>query len=147
MSTHSYSSKYIFMSVLQEFKSFAVKGNAIELAVAVVIANSFNSIVNSLVGDIIMPTIGIVTGNINFSELVLEVGKAKITYGKLIQTTFSFVIVAFVLFMVTKSMNALRKKEEEKPKEEPPTPEDIKLLTEIRDLLKKKAPTPKEIEK
>lgn len=123
------------MSVIQEFKSFAMKGNAIDLAVAVVIANSFNAVVNSIVGDIIMPTIGIVTGNVNFAELVIEIGKAKITYGKLIQSIFSFIIVAFVLFMVTKSMNALRKKEEAKPTVEPA--EDIKLLTEIRDLLKK----------
>jgi large conductance mechanosensitive channel len=125
------------MSVIQEFKSFAMRGNVVDLAVGVIIGSSFGAIVNSLVGDIIMPTIGIVTGNINFSDLVFEVGKSKIAYGKLIQAAFSFTIVAFSLFMVIKTMNAIKKKEEEKPKEAAELPEDIRLLSEIRDLLKK----------
>ena len=121
--------------MLKEFKDFAMKGNVVDLAVAVVIGGAFGAIINSLVGDIIMPLIGILTGGIDFSGLSVTVGKAVITYGKFIQATFSFLIIAFALFMVIKAMNATKKAEAPAP---PPGPSaEEKLLTEIRDLLKK----------
>ncbi len=120
--------------MLNEFKAFAMKGNVVDLAVGVVIGGAFGSIVTSLVGDIIMPVIGILTGGLDFSGLTLKVGSATVAYGKFIQAAFVFIIVAFALFMVVKAMNAMKKKEEAKPSE---PPADIKLLSEIRDLLKK----------
>ena len=123
--------------MLQEFKSFAMKGNVIDLAVGVVIGGAFGAIVTSLVSDIIMPIIGVLTGGLDFSGMSYKVGSATITYGKFIQASFIFVIVAFTLFMVVRAMNKLKKKEEEKPALAPVVPEDVKLLTEIRDLLKK----------
>ena len=126
------------MSVIEEFKSFALRGSVVDLAIGVVIGAAFNGIVNSLVADVFMPAFGVVTGNINFSELVLQIDDSKIAYGKFIQAIFSFVIIAFSLFLFIKFMNSLRKKEEEKPKEEKTQAEDVKLLTEIRDLLAQK---------
>lgn len=120
--------------MIQEFKSFAMKGSVVDLAIGVVIGGAFGAIVSSLVGDIIMPIIGAATGGIDFSGLAYKAGSATIAYGKFIQAAFIFTIVAFVLFMVVKAMNTMKKKEEAAPAA---TPEDIKLLTEIRDLLKK----------
>ncbi len=122
------------MNMLNEFKAFAMRGNVVDLAVGVVIGGAFGTIVSSLVGDIIMPIIGVLTGGLDFSGLSLTVGSATIAYGRFIQAAFVFVIVAFALFMVVKAMNAMKKKEEAKPSE---PPADVKLLTEIRDLLKK----------
>ena len=128
------------MSMIQEFKAFAMKGSVVDLAIGVVIGGAFGAIVSSLVGDIIMPIIGAATGGIDFSSLSIKVPSAAgdtaavIAYGKFIQAAFIFTIVAFVLFMVVKAMNTMKKKEEAAPAA---TPEDIKLLTEIRDLLKK----------
>lgn len=122
---------------LDEFKAFALRGNVIDLAVGIVIGSAFTAIVNSLVADIIMPIIGAVTGGIDFSGLSANFGSSHIAYGKFIQAAFVFVIVAFALFMVVKAMNKMKKKEEEKPATTAPVPEDIKLLSEIRDLLKK----------
>ena len=104
--------------MLEEFKSFAMKGNVVDLAIGVVIGGAFGAIVASLVGDVIMPLIGAVTGGVDFSGLHIAVGSATIAYGKFIQATFVFVIVAFVLFMVVKAMNKMKKKEEAKPDEE-----------------------------
>ena len=120
-----------------EFKNFAMRGNVIDLAIGVVIGGAFGSIVNSLVGDIIMPLIGVITGGIDFSGLSLSVGKATIRYGKFIQAAFVFMVIAFALFIVVKAVNTMKKREEEKPAAPAEPPEDVKLLTEIRDLLKK----------
>lgn len=131
------------MSMLQEFKSFAMKGSVVDLAIGVVIGGAFGAIVASLVGDIIMPLIGAATGGIDFSGLSIKVPSATgastavIAYGKFIQAAFIFAIVAFVLFMVVKAMNAMKKKEEAKPAEEKVVSDEVKLLSEIRDLLKK----------
>jgi large conductance mechanosensitive channel len=122
------------MSIMQEFKAFAMKGNVVDLAVGVVIGGAFGAIVTSLVGDIIMPVIGAITGGVDFSGLAVDFGKSHIAYGKFIQATFVFLIVAFALFMVVKAMNTTKKKEAAAPAT---PPEDVKLLTEIRDLLKK----------
>ncbi len=119
--------------IIKEFKSFAVKGNVVDLAIGVVIGGAFGSIVSSLVGDVIMPVVGILTGGIDFSGLSYTVGKAHIMYGKFLQATFVFVIVAWVLFLVMKAMTKLKKAEEAKPSM---PAEDVLLLREIRDALK-----------
>jgi large conductance mechanosensitive channel len=123
--------------MLKEFKEFAMKGNVVDLAVGVIIGGAFGAIINSLVGDVIMPIIGVLTGGIDFSGLSVSVGSAVIAYGKFIQAAFSFIIIAFVLFMIIKGMNAAKKKEAEAPAAPAPPPADIQLLSEIRDLLKK----------
>ena len=125
--------------MLHEFKAFAMRGNVIDLAVGVVIGTAFGAIVTSLVGDIIMPFVGVLTGGLDFSGLSYKLNDATIAYGKFIQATFVFMLVAFVLFMVVKTMNKLKKKEEEteKPLTLSGPSDEVKLLTEIRDLLKK----------
>ena len=122
--------------MLKEFKEFAFRGNVIDLAVGVVMGAAFNAIVASLVADIFMPIIGIVTGGRNFSNLSYQFGDSVITYGKFIQAVFIFLLTAFALFMFIKGVNRLRRKEEV-PAVPPPPPADIILLTEIRDLLKR----------
>ena len=123
--------------MIEEFKAFALKGNVVDLAIGVVIGGAFGAIVSSLVGDVIMPVIGVLTGGMDFSGLSYKLGNATIAYGKFIQALFIFTIVAFVLFMVVKAMNKMKKKEAEKPATPAEVPADVKLLTEIRDLLKK----------
>lgn len=123
-------------NIFGEFKSFAMRGNVIDLAVGIIIGGAFGTIVSSLVGDILMPLIGIVTGGLDFSGLSYTLGSATIAYGKFIQATFSFLIVAFALFVLVRAMNKLKAKEAVVEKEKGPA-EDIRLLTEIRDLLKK----------
>ncbi|OGZ05357.1 MAG: mechanosensitive ion channel protein MscL [Candidatus Lloydbacteria bacterium RIFCSPLOWO2_01_FULL_50_20] len=125
------------MPFFQEFKSFAMRGNVVDLAVGIIIGGAFGTIVSSLVGDIIMPVIGMLTGGINFLGLSVKVGEASIAYGKFIQATLSFLIIAFSLFTVVKGMNALKKKEETVPTKEKMVSDEVRLLTEIRDLLKK----------
>jgi large conductance mechanosensitive channel len=134
--------------MLKEFKEFAMKGNVIDLAVAVIIGGAFGKIVTSLVSDVIMPPIGMLVGGIDFSnlvatikpEMVLESGEAvaavTINYGMFINTVIDFLIVALAIFVVIKMMSSMKKKEEEKPAE-PAGPTEIELLTEIRDSLKK----------
>jgi large conductance mechanosensitive channel len=124
------------MSMMKEFKDFAMKGNVLDLAIAVVIGGAFGTIVSSLVGDIIMPIIGVLTGGIDFSDLAISVGSARIAYGKFIQAVVLFLIIAFVLFLVVKSVNAMKKKEVEKPAAPPPPSKEEVLLTEIRDALR-----------
>ncbi len=119
-----------------EFKAFAMKGNVVDLAVGVIIGGAFGAIVTSLVGDIVMPLIGVATGGVDFSGLSFKVESATVAYGKFIQAAFIFIIVALSLFMVIKAMNTMKKKDEAAPAPAEP-PADIKLLTEIRDLLKK----------
>ena len=121
----------------KEFKSFISRGNVVDMAVGVVIGGAFTAIITSLVNDVIMPIIGMVTGGINFSELKATVGSAELCYGNFIQAIVNFLLVALVLFCVIKALNKMKKKEEEKPAEPPKPAEDIVLLTEIRDLLKK----------
>ena len=125
------------MSVLKEFKEFAMRGNVVDLAVGVVIGGAFGTIVNSLVGDIIMPVIGVMTGGVDFSGLAFKVGAAIIAYGKFIQATFSFTIVAFALFLIVKGMNSMKKQEVAAPVPTPGPSNQEVLLAEIRDLLKK----------
>lgn len=122
---------------IKEFKEFISRGSVIDLAVAVVIGGAFTKIVNSLVDDIIMPIIGVIIGGINFENLMITVGTAEIRYGMFIQTIVNFILISFVIFSIIKSINQFKKKEEEKPEEPEKPSEDIVLLTEIRDLLRK----------
>lgn len=115
-----------------EFKEFISKGNVVDLAVAVIIGASFSAIVSSLVGDIIMPLFGTIVGQ-NFSSLSFEINGSSIAYGKFLQAIFDFLIIAFFIFLFTKGINKLRKKKE---KEVPKKSDEVKLLEEIRDLLK-----------
>ena len=124
------------MKLIHEFREFAVRGNLVDLAVAVVIGAAFGKIVSSLVEDIVMPAIGAV-GGVDFKSLAIQVGEAKILYGKFIQTCVDFVIIAAAIFLVVKLINHLRRKEEAKA---PPRQE--KLLEEIRDLLKDRGRSP-----
>lgn len=144
------------MGMLKEFKSFAMKGNVLDLAVAVVIGGAFGKIVTSFVNDVIMPPIGLLLGNTDFSNLrvILKHGteavmsgedvvtpaiaEVSIRYGAFINTVLDFVIVAFAIFMVIKGYNKLKKKEEEKPAPPPAPSKEETLLTEIRDILKEK---------
>lgn len=127
---------------IEEFKAFAVKGNVIDLAVAVVIGAAFGKIVSSLVTNIVTPILGLIMGGINFSGLTYEVGDAMVTYGVFIQSIIDFVIVALVIFMAVKAINKAQNtfdKKEDAPKEEKPAEpsEEVKLLQEIRDSLRR----------
>jgi large conductance mechanosensitive channel len=124
------------MSLLREFREFAVKGNVIDLAVAVVIGAAFGKIVASLVEDIIMPAIGAI-GRADFKSLAIQVGEANILYGKFIQTCVDFVIIAASIFVAVKIVNYLRRKDEDKPPAATPPRQEM-LLEEIRDLLKQR---------
>lgn len=130
--------------MLKEFKEFAMRGNVIDLAVGLVIGAAFSKIVTSIVNDIIMPPIGIMIGGVDFSDLRIvlkeaqgEVAEVSMNYGILVQTIVEFVIIAFAVFIVIKGINSMKRKKEEAPAAPPASPEDVKLLTEIRDLLKK----------
>ena len=136
--------------MLQEFKAFAMRGNVVDMAVGIIIGAAFGRIVSSFVNDVIMPPIGLAIGNVNFSNLFTnlgpiayesvaaaeEAGAPIVKYGVFIQTVFDFVIVAFVIFMVIKGMNNMKKKEEEAPAAPPEPSDEVKLLGEIRDALK-----------
>ncbi|MBR5805574.1 MAG: large-conductance mechanosensitive channel protein MscL [Oscillospiraceae bacterium] len=136
---------------VQEFKTFISRGNVVDMAVGVIIGSAFTKIVNSLVNDVIMPMLGVVTGGVNFADLKYiitpgteEVAEVAVKYGQFIQNIIDFLLIAIVVFVMVKMINKMRdaakKKEEEKPAEPvapPPTPEDILLLREIRDSLKK----------
>ena len=132
------------MSLMSEFKSFAMRGNVVDLAVGVVIGAAFGKIVSSLVANIVTPAIGLMVGGVKFDHLKIvlkestdpAVAAVTIDYGIFLQSVFDFVIVAFAIFAVVKAMNAMKKKEEASPTPAA-TPADIMLLTEIRDLLKK----------
>jgi len=133
------------MGVLKEFKEFAVKGNVVDMAVGIIIGAAFGKIVSSIVGDVIMPPIGVLLGGVDFSNLAVTVKEGvgsvpavTIRYGKFIQTVIDFTIIAFAIFMIVKGLNELKKKEEGRPTAPPaPTNEEV-LLTEIRDLLKER---------
>jgi large conductance mechanosensitive channel len=123
---------------VDEFKTFAMKGNVVDLAVAVVIGAAFGKIVSSLVTNIITPLIGVLMGGVDFTGLSIKIGEAEVTYGVFIQSIFDFTIVAFVIFMVVRVLAKLQAKDEAPKEVKPaPTPEDIQLLREIRDSLRK----------
>lgn len=135
--------------MLNEFKEFALRGNVVDMAVGIVIGAAFSTIVRSLVDDIIMPPIGVVTGGVDFSNMFItlgsgsyeslaqarQAGAATLNIGVFINNVISFMIVAFVLFMVIKAMNQLRRKQEEAPATEPPPSQEVQLLQQIRDAL------------
>ena len=121
---------------LEEFKAFAMRGNVVDLAVAVVIGAAFGKIVSSLVENIFMPVIGIIVGGVDFTGWSLTVGEVTITYGKFIQSVFDFVIVALVIFMVIKAMSKMKKTEEAAPAKPTEPSAEAKLLMEIRDSLR-----------
>lgn len=122
---------------IEEFKAFAIKGNVVDLAVAVVIGTAFGKIVSSLVDSVIMPAIGILLGGIDFSTMGFKIGEATIGYGVFIQSMVDFAIVAFVIFLVVKGISHMKgPKEDSKPVAPKPIPEDVLLLREIRDTLR-----------
>ena len=135
------------MSMLQEFKAFAMRGNVMDMAVGIVIGGAFGKIVSSLVSDVIMPPIGWLTGGVDFSKLkwvikpadntdpAHKIAEVAVSYGNFINTIITFIIIAFAIFMVIKAMNRMQRKQEEAPAA---PPADVALLTEIRDLLKNK---------
>jgi large conductance mechanosensitive channel len=130
--------------MIKEFKAFAMRGNVVDLAVAVIIGGAFGKIIASFVSDILMPPIGMLLGGVEFTDLVLVLREATadaeavtMTYGVFIQNVVDFIIIAFAIFMMIRAMNSAKKKEEVAP-EAPPAPSNEELLlTEIRDLLKK----------
>ena len=137
--------------MLKEFREFALKGNMVDLAIGVIIGAAFGGLVQSIVADLIMPIVGLITGGIDFSQIFWQMNGAPaatldearkagatLAYGHFITLLINFLIVAWVLFLVVKGMNRLKRKEEEKPAAPATAPQDVVLLTEIRDLLAKK---------
>lgn len=126
--------------MIKEFKEFISRGNVVDLAVGVIIGGAFSTIVSSLVNDILMPIIGMILGGINFSNLALTIGEAKIMYGSFIQNVLDFLIIAFCVFLFVKFMNELarigHKKEKKKTEKETKEENELTLLKEIRDTLK-----------
>ncbi|WP_028321225.1 large-conductance mechanosensitive channel protein MscL [Desulfatiglans anilini] len=141
------------MGLMKEFKEFAMRGNVLDMAIGIMMGAAFGKIVSSLVNDVLMPPIGKALGNVNFSNLFIllgdgefpsvaaakEAGVATINYGIFINTVIDFVIVAFVIFLFVKGINSMKRKEEAAPAAPPEPSAEEKLLTEIRDLLKKRA--------
>lgn len=139
------------MSMMKEFKTFAMRGNVMDMAIGIIIGGAFGKIITSFVNDVLMPPIGMLVGGVDFSDLSLKLSDAvmgeggevvkaavSINYGSFINTVIDFIIIAFAIFMVIKGMNSMKKKEEAKPAPPPPGPSnEEKLLSEIRDLLKK----------
>ena|ERR1017187_9816634 len=125
------------MGFFKEFKDFALRGNVIDLSIGVVIGGAFNKFVSSLVADVIMPLVGVLTGGINFADKDIHIRNSDLTYGKFIQTLIVFLITAFALFLLIKGINAMKKKQTVAPAEPPGPSKEELLLTEIRDLLKK----------
>ncbi|MEW6290161.1 MAG: large-conductance mechanosensitive channel protein MscL [Thermodesulfobacteriota bacterium] len=133
------------MSMIQEFKTFAMRGNVVDMAVGIIMGGAFGKIVSSFVADVIMPPIGLLIGGVNFTSLAITIKEASgdvaavtLNYGKFIQSVTDFLIIAFAIFMVVKAMNTLTKKEEQAPASPPPPSKEEALLAEIRDLLKQK---------
>lgn len=122
----------------REFKTFASRGNVIDLAVGVMLGSAFSAITNSLINDIVMPFLGIFTSQITFSDLTLTIGGAVIAYGNFIQAVLNFLVMSFVIFCMVKAINRLHRKKEEAPKAPPKPSNEEVLLAEIRDLLKEK---------
>ena len=133
------------MSMMSEFKKFAMRGNVVDMAVGIVIGAAFGKIVSSFVNDMLMPPIGILLGGVDFKDLAIvlkaateDVAEVTMNYGVFIQTVLDFLIIAFAIFMVVKAMNSLKKKEEAAPPAPPKPSAEVVLLTEIRDALKEK---------
>jgi large conductance mechanosensitive channel len=133
------------MSMMKEFKAFAMRGNVVDLAVGIIIGAAFGKIVTSFVNDVLMPPIGMLLGGVDFSSFAVTLKQASaetpavaIKYGAFLNTIIDFMIVAFAIFLVIKAINSMQKKEEEKPAAPPAPPKEEILLTEIRDLLKKR---------
>ncbi|MDZ4336482.1 MAG: large-conductance mechanosensitive channel protein MscL [Pseudomonas sp.] len=131
------------MSILSEFKAFAVKGNVVDMAVGIIIGAAFGKIVSSFVGDVVMPPLGVLIGGVDFSDLAIVLKAAEgdaaavtLAYGKFIQTVLDFLIVAFAIFMGIKVLNKLKREEEAAPEVPAAPTKDQELLSEIRDLLK-----------
>lgn len=131
------------MSMMSEFKDFAMKGNVVDMAVGIVIGGAFGKIVSSFVADVLMPPIGLMLGNVDFSDLSVTLSAASegadavmLRYGVFIQTVVDFVIIAFAIFMVVKAMNSMKKKEEAAPAAPPAPSKEEVLLTEIRDAIR-----------
>jgi len=131
------------MSMMSEFKDFAMKGNVVDMAVGIVIGGAFGKIVSSFVADVLMPPIGLLLGNVDFSDLAVTLRAAaegveaiSLRYGMFIQTVIDFLIIAFAIFMVVKAMNTLKKKEAAAPSAPPAPSKEEVLLTEIRDALR-----------
>ncbi len=120
-----------------EFKEFISKGNVMTMAVGIIIGSTFTAIVTSLVNDIITPLVGMIIGGVNFSGICVTVGSASIMFGTFIQAVINFILTAFILFLVVKAFNRFQKKKEEEPAKAPEPSAEEKLLTEIRDLLRK----------
>ena len=137
--------------LLQEFKSFAIKGNAIDMAVGVIVGGAFGKIVSSLVNDILMPLIGLLLGGIDFSQLKVQIGDAVVMYGSFIMSVVDFLIISFCIFLLVRAINKLKaplstitkgkEHDEAEPPVAVPVPKEEELLTEIRDLLKKMSAT------
>lgn len=128
-------------SFLAEFKTFIARGNVMDMAVGVIIGGAFSNITTSLINDIIMPILGIFTGSISFAELSFNAGSAVIAYGNFIQAVLNFLVMAFVVFCLVRTINRFHRKKETAPAAPPTPPEpsqEEKLLTEIRDLLKER---------
>lgn len=132
------------MGMLKEFKEFAVKGNVVDMAVGIIIGVAFGKIVSSFVADVVMPPLGVLIGGVDFSNLAVTLKAAEegaeavtLNYGVFLQTIFDFIIVAFAIFIAVKAINRLKRKEEVAPAAPPEPSNEEKLLTEIRDLLKK----------
>ena len=133
------------MSMMSEFRDFAMRGNVVDMAVGIVIGAAFGKIVSSFVSDVLMPPIGLLLGGMDFTELAFtlkeasgEVAAVTLNYGTFVQTVVDFVIIAFAIFMVIKAMNRMKKKEEAAPPAPPAPSAEEKLLGEIRDLLKQR---------
>ncbi len=124
--------------MIKEFKEFMLRGNVMDLAVAVIIGGAFTAIVTSLVNDIIMPIVGVILGGVDFTALAITVGDANITYGNFIQAIINFLIIALVLFLLIRSINNMSRKKEEAPAAPPGPTAEEKLLAEIRDLLRER---------
>ncbi len=128
------------MSFVKEFKEFAMRGNVMDMAVGVIIGGAFGKIVSSLVDNVIMPVIGVLTGRVDFSNLAFKVGEAEVKYGMFVQSVIDFLIIAICIFAMIKVVNSFAKKKKETPEEPAPAEpsNEEKLLSEIRDLLKNK---------
>ncbi|MGI9221915.1 MAG: large-conductance mechanosensitive channel protein MscL [Woeseiaceae bacterium] len=133
------------MSMGSEFKDFAMRGNVVDMAVGIVIGGAFGKIVSSFVADVLMPPIGLALGGVDFTELAItlkegtaEAEAVMLNYGSFVQSVVDFLIIAFAIFMVIKSMNAMKEKEEEAPAKPPEPSKEEVLLTEIRDALRSK---------
>lgn len=137
------------MSILSEFKAFAVKGNVVDMAVGIIIGAAFGKIVSSFVGDVVMPPLGVLIGGVDFSDLAIvlkaaegDVAAVTLAYGKFIQSVIDFLIVAFAIFMGIKVLNKLKREEQAAPVEPPAPTKEQELLSEIRDLLKNQQTRP-----